>query len=150
MNEQSVMSAFRKKLIEREFYVKKINDKSTLGVPDTFIAKEHKGMFLEGKFFERAAIPVQFKAFSAIKLGPQLTTMCDMDRSFVARYVLFFKVPGSKILCARVQPSLMLRSIQNQEAIGLLLYNMDEFITNLERFLQLPESNTGEKIHGVI
>lgn len=135
MNEASVTAALKTKMQEKGFYVVKISDKTTQGLPDLVVVNNWGNVFfLEVKFFERAAEPTQFKAFSNIGLGVQLMTMVQLSKKKAkAFYAIVFKIPQQKLKVFLLKPTDLLNSIQIQQAVPIRgLVDFNTFVTALE------------------
>jgi hypothetical protein len=114
MNEAYVVSQFKKKLLLHRYLVKKIADKTTQGLPDLIAVKNRKVLFLEFKYFEREALPIQFSTFSAIP-QLQLMTMYELQQHGAnAWYILAYNVPGEKLQFTYASATLMLTAIQSK------------------------------------
>lgn len=80
--EVSAIKKVRFLLIQNGFYVKKLSDKSTTGIPDSFIAKGKKGLFVEFKAIE-TILPIPLdKVIKKFDLSVQLDTMIELERHF--------------------------------------------------------------------
>jgi hypothetical protein len=107
-NEQTEAEAVKtvhRKLVNRGFFVRKLADRSTKGIPDTFIAKYGRGCFIEFKFHDNTTTRygktweetnptiVHPKVFTYyFMLGPQLQTLCELQEKFQAKYIIIVKI----------------------------------------------------------
>lgn len=137
MDEKSVTDTFKAALEKRGFYVKKFADKATKGIPDSFLCKDGKGMFIEIKYVEMKALPIQFtqkKIFGDKKV--QLMTMYKLAQHFHARYVLIIKV-NSEYYYYRILPHHAFDLVYKGIPISLnnVPRQMQSFINELELFL---------------
>lgn len=141
MDEESATRALRENLLLEEFYVKKLADGSTIGLPDTFIAKDKKGFFAEVKYIETVFYPKTFKKWSALKPNGhsvQLTTMVQMDWHFIARYIFIFNVKDHGILYCKFLPSILLEHMRKDTPAQLpKLLPLNLFIQDLKILLQV-------------
>lgn len=142
MNEASAIKSLKKKLEENDFYVKKLADKSTKGLPDSFVAKEKKGIFLEFKFIEfDGEIPLYFNNWAKIGSNDkmvQLTTMQELNTHFLARYVLIYQRPNAKeAFFAFVRPSEFLSNRKDKHPVPISLLSFNQFLARLHLFLQI-------------
>lgn len=141
MDEESATRALKEELILNEFYVKKLADRATIGLPDSFIAKNKKGFFAEIKYIETVFYPKVFKKWSALKpngKSVQLTTMVQMDWHFLARYIFIFNVKDHGILYCKFMPSILLEHMRNDKPVLLpKLLPQKDFVNSLNILLQI-------------
>lgn len=139
MNEASFTTTFKKKFQENDFYIKKLADRATRGIPDCFIAKHNKGFFAEIKFIELKKLPNTFTQWSKIKTGKgmvQLTTMVELNQNFLARYIICYRVGNKNYLCL-ILPERLLSGIKNNQEVSILPVEEDVFISRLHQLLQI-------------
>lgn len=137
MSEATETSNLRRKLTNKGFYVIKLADKSTLGLPDSLIIKDSKVLFVENKLFERSKMPTEFKEFSKIPIDNQLMTMVELQKK--GAYVLYnfmYKIPESQIMIAVIRPLALLNSVSNKLPLVLpQMYSFDQWISRFENRL---------------
>jgi len=140
MNEATFTNTVLKpKLQEKEFFFRKQRNTSVKGVPDSFIAKDHKGCFVEIKFIPLKTIPTHFTQWSKV-IGQnmaQLITAIEYDENFLCRYIICYRVKGENYLCL-IKPSKFLNTVRTIGAnLEIKPVKMNLFISELEHLLQI-------------
>ena len=143
MNEASFTSSFKKKLEEKEFYVKKLADRTTRGIPDCFIAKYRKGIYAEIKYVEFSAkeFPLYFSQWSKIITGKkmvQLITMQELNQHFLSRYIIIYKNKRTnEEKYAVIRPYEFFNRRTTREDVPIILFTFSELIEHLHQLLQI-------------
>jgi hypothetical protein len=131
VTEAQFVDGLRKKLQGSGYYVKKFNDASTHGLPDSFIASAGKGMFVEFKYLERATFPKVLKSKTMWGKQIQLTTMLKLDFHFRARYVVGINVDG-ELWIAMIRPAAVLKLMQENIPITVQpMVRVESFVATL-------------------
>jgi hypothetical protein len=135
MNEADFVKKVTRHLQESGFYVKKLADSSTHGIPDSFLARDGYGMFIEFKLIRPAKIPKVLKSKSMWGKQIQLTTMLKLDFHFKARYIVGIDT-GEGLSYAVVRPGAVLKLMQENLPITLHpVYPMKHLAGTIEHLL---------------
>ena len=141
MDEESVTITLKKSLLEHGFYVKKLADRTTQGIPDTFLCKNKRGMFVEIKYMELVRYPKTFQNWGKLKPSGklvQLTTMVQFDSHFLARYFFIFNIKDRGVFYCRFMPAILLDHMQRDESVVLPeLVKLEVFIGQIKMLLQV-------------